>query len=104
MALAVTQVESGVMGDLRYNVCDVTFSGTYPTGGESLTAAHLNMSQAVYLVLAEPQDGYLFLYDHTNSLLMAYYFDYNAVADGAAIEFPTGALAISGVRVFALGY
>lgn len=40
------------------------------------------------LVLIENKGGIVFEYDYTNSKMLAYYADYDAVADGALIVVP----------------
>lgn len=105
MALTVTTVRSQeVIGRKVLTVADITFDSSYPTGGEALTASDLSLA-ALDIVLAENAAGYSFEYDYTNSKLVARYFDYNAVADGAAIEVPdtTNLSTLSGVRVLAIG-
>lgn len=57
-------------GDKFFIRFDVTL-GTYTTGGVSLTAANLGLSN-VEILLASRSDGYLFYYDHTNNLMLAY--------------------------------
>ena len=60
----------------------------------------------IYVLLAEPRDGYLFEYNYNAGLatakLKAYFFDYPAVAAGKAIEV-TGGPDISGIRFLAVG-
>ena len=47
MALSITtssngvDYPSGVIGDLKYKVIEITFDSSYPTGGESLTASDI---------------------------------------------------------------
>lgn len=86
----------------------IAFDSSYATGGESLdfTSAGLDMFRTVLGVLVETKSGYLFEYDYTNKKVKAYRFDYDAVADGAAIEVAntTDLSAVTGVRVFAWGY
>lgn len=50
MALTFTKSASGVMGDKRYWYGLVTFDNSYPTGGETITAADFEMTnlQVVY--------------------------------------------------------
>jgi len=55
---------------------------SYATGGFAYDTG-LNSIDAV-IVLAD--SGYMAAYDTANSKIKAYYFDYNATADGAAIE------------------
>lgn len=41
-ALVVTPIRSGVVGNLKYAIVDVTGSTSYATGGETLPVANLN--------------------------------------------------------------
>lgn len=87
----------------------LTFTGTYSTGGEALDAAALLQSLGGYdkaptvlAVLPENKDGFVFYWDRANSKLLAFYADYDAVADGALIEFANGgdlAAALTGATV-----
>lgn len=70
MALTVTINKRTVIGDRRSVVADVDFDSSYPTGGESLSAADLGLKK-VELVLASPNSGFSFEYDYTNSKLKA---------------------------------
>lgn len=78
MALTVTQTgRRTVFGDRRVHFFDIAFDTSYPTGGESLTAADLGLSR-VDLVLCEPASAaagataVVVKYDRTNSKLQAY--------------------------------
>tara|TARA_R100000152_G_C6778149_1_gene208596 strand:- start:896 stop:1690 length:795 start_codon:yes stop_codon:yes gene_type:complete len=77
MALSITtssngvDYPSGVIGDLKYKVIEITFDSSYPTGGESLTASDIGFDQIV-LAQIEPTDGMSFAYDYTNSKVKAY--------------------------------
>lgn len=69
MALTLSDIKTGVAGDLRYRVMDVTFDSSYPTGGESLTAADLGWDSIIELKARSIISGYEFSYDYTNHLL-----------------------------------
>lgn len=47
MALTLTKTASGVMGDKRYWLGTLAFDDSYPTGGESVTAANVEMQSAI---------------------------------------------------------
>ena len=70
MALSITtssngtDYPSGVIGDLKYKVIEITFDSSYATGGESLTASDIGFDQIV-LAQIEPTDGMNFAYDYT---------------------------------------
>lgn len=104
MALTITNVKSGVMGDMKYRIVTVDFDSSYPTGGEVLTAGDLQLV-SVMKVDAQLTSGYGFQYDHANEKLLAYYGDNNNASDGPLIQVPntTDLSAITGVRLFVLG-
>lgn len=87
MALTLNRTEGRktVMGSLRCEELTVDFDSSYPTNGESgLTPAALGMD-AFFMVLASPTSGYVFEWDYTNNLLLAYRIQVAAnstVADG----------------------
>ena len=93
MALTIDEVTSWSIGDRRAVIANVDFDASYPTGGESLTAADLGFSLSVDLVLAEPQTGLIFEYDRTNSKLLAFVQGIDTGAAGAATidDFPVTA-------------
>lgn len=107
MALATVDnlLGSFVVGDRRVVIADFAFDSSYPTGGESLTPANLGFTSRIDFLFAEPKSGYNFVYDRANQKLLAYYNDYDAVADGAHIQVPdtTNLSSLSAVRVFAVG-
>lgn len=100
MALTVTEVhDQTVFGNKRVTVADVDFDSSYPTGGESLTAANLKLTK-IELLLASPKAGFSFEYDYTNSKLLAKCPGVVTTAAGAGTldDFPlsgTGATAAS---------
>ena len=59
---------------------------SYATGGEAVTAAQLGLGSIETLVLNQAEDGYVFHWDASAETIIAYYADYDAVADGALIE------------------
>lgn len=56
---------------LAITATDITLDNSYPTGGESVTAANLGL---VSIIWAQPAsaDGYTFEFDHANSKIIAY--------------------------------
>lgn len=48
MAASVTSIDKTVVGNKRQSVAEVTFDSSYPTGGESVTAAQLGLSKVDY--------------------------------------------------------
>ena len=73
MALTVTLsgdwMES--IGSRRAVNATIAFDSSYPTGGESLTAANLGLG-VLDKVEIESKSGYTFSYDYTNSKVLAY--------------------------------
>ena len=47
MALTLTKTASGVMGDKRYWLGTLAFDDSYPTGGEAITAANVEMQSSI---------------------------------------------------------
>lgn len=50
----------------------LTFSGTYTTGGEAITAAALGLSYVNFLTINQGEDGYVFKWDPTNKKILIY--------------------------------
>lgn len=105
MALTKTKRRDFVIGDRRMNIYEVDFDNSYPTGGEALSKADLNVDLELDFVLAISNSGYSFEYDETNEKLLAYWADYDAVADGALIEVAdtTNLSAVTNVLVVTVG-
>jgi len=106
MAVAITQPAKqrrvNLNGGRTFDIFAVAFDSSYPTGGESLTAANLDLD-SIELVLAPPSGGYVFQYDYTAHKLMAYYGNYDA-ADGPLIEVPdTTNLSTISTRILVIG-
>ena len=70
-----------------------------------LTAADLGFSVAPRSVVFEPKEGYVFVYDYSNSKVLAYMGDNNNASDGPLIEVAntTDLSAVTGVRVVSRG-
>lgn len=80
MALTLTKISAYTSGNKRHRVYDVTFDSSYPTGGESLTAADVNLRKIEELIVHGPATatrggttGVLATYDYTNSKLQAFW-------------------------------
>ncbi|MCC6382824.1 MAG: hypothetical protein IT304_09965 [Dehalococcoidia bacterium] len=83
MALTVTRVQydgqsQGVFGNLRYVTADVDFDSSALAAGESLTASDFGLTQIVGVIPMGATSagglttvGYNFVYDYTNSKLIA---------------------------------
>lgn len=65
-----------------FKVIEITFDASYPTGGESLTAADCGLS-SIIAMQAHVAAGFVFEYDLTNSKLIAFWVD--TTTDGAAM-------------------
>lgn len=110
MALTITNRAGALptenLGGMWCRILDVDFDASYPTGGESLNEVELGFPDNFRLlaVIALPRLGYVFEYDYTNLKLLAYYSDYDAVADGALIQVPntTNLSTVTDVRVIAI--
>lgn len=99
MALTVAISKRERVGKQHYRSGTIAFDSSYPTGGESLTAADLELV-SVDLCLIAPASGLLFEYDHTNSKVKAVYPTGGAAAPAtrtapvAAAPTATGANAV----------
>ncbi|MCK6620335.1 MAG: hypothetical protein HUU32_12790 [Calditrichaceae bacterium] len=82
MSLALTTRKTDLQGTVRVVYLDITFDSSYPTGGEPFETG----LDTVLSANIEPSGGYIFKYDYTNRKILAYYADYDAVADGALIQ------------------
>ncbi len=80
-------------------------TGTYATGGHTLTAALLGF-KVLDIVLIAPAKGFTPEFDYTNNLMLLYWADYDAVADGALAQV-TNATDVGAstptFRIFAIG-
>jgi len=112
MALTITLSGDwqGNSDNQRYVQGQLAFDSSYPTGGESLTAANIGL-RVIEHINVQPRSGFVFDYDYTNSLLLAYRTGAATVTAGAT---PAAALAevsnttdlstLTGVRFRAVGY
>jgi hypothetical protein len=71
MSLHVVLVGENVPGQRRRLVFDLSFMGTYPSGGEPLTPRQL-MLWSVESVIIEPRAGFTFTYDRLTERLHVY--------------------------------
>ena len=94
MALTVTKTGdwNGTLGNLRYAKVTLDFDSSYPTGGESLTAADLGL-RTIDFINIESKSGLVFEYDYTNYKVLAYAQGVTVGAAGAATmdDFPVSA-------------
>lgn len=90
-------------GNRRAVEATIAFDSSYPTGGESLTAANLGLGVVTH-VDVQSKGGYVFAYDYTNSKVLAY-VEEDTAAGGPLPEVAdtTSLAAVTGVRVRAVG-
>lgn len=104
MALTVTTVRRTVYGNRRVVIADVTFDSSYLTGGESLTPSDLGLTAVDRIDAGVSTGGYVIVYDHTNSKLMAFQGDNTNAAAAPLIQVPNATnLSAVSVRVDAIG-
>lgn len=94
----------GDAGDVCERTGSIAFDSSYPTGGESLTAADLGLDSILFARF-EPTSGYLFNYDLGNSKVLAWYSDSDGVADGPLAQVPdtTDLAALTTVNFWVVG-
>ena len=104
--LLVDEFGPGGAGGDRLKIMhgDIAFDNSYPSNGEALDLS--NEFNDLKLVIFEAKLGYVFEYDYTNKKVIAYYYDYDATADGPAIECAntTDLSALTSVKFIAYGY
>lgn len=105
MAVAVTINKSygPKKSPLRRRIVSIAFSGTYPTGGETVTTDNFLLSASIESMNFFDGGGYVPIFDRSNSKIKMMYADYDAVADGALIEHPATALSAT-VQAEVIGY
>lgn len=105
MALTLTKVgRANVIGNRDCVIVDVTFDSSYPSGGESLTAADLGLSKIEFVSPGVTDTGYVTRYDYVNSKLLAYDSDYSTSTDGPLQETGATNLSTADVRLVVIGY
>lgn len=91
------------IGNKRAVVGTIAFDSSYPTGGESLTAANIGLGVIDHMTI-EPKGGYVFEYDYANKKVLAYVEE--AVAAGGPLLEVANAVdlaAVTGVKFRAVG-
>jgi len=94
------------VGKRRMCTGTMAFDASYPTGGEPVTPSDFGFKKAIDSIsLIGGKGGYVGDFDKTNSKILMYYADYDALADSALIQFPnaTSLAALTAVRFIALG-
>ena len=93
MALSFGTIERTKVQRRYLNFVAVTWDATYPAGGELVTPSNFGLSRLDYLVALDAA-GFIVQYIASTGAIKAFYFDYNAAADGLAIEVAVGDTAI----------
>jgi hypothetical protein len=104
LAFTVTVSSESRVGRQSVRVGTLAFDSSYPTGGEALTAANLDLSTILFIII-EPNTGYVFQYDYTNSKVIAYWVD--TTTDGAPmaqVVDTTNMSAVTAAKFYAVGY
>ena len=71
MALTVGNLSNTIFGNKVIVTGTVAFDSSYPTGGESLTAANIGINVIDYIQI-QTTAGLIFEYNYTSALLLAY--------------------------------
>lgn len=111
MALTVAKITGAdhVAGNMRARVRTITFDSSYPTGGESLTAADFGLKK---LFEVRPHGSFRAAantsaievsYDHTNAKLIAFWGNAGVASVQPEVTNTTDLSTYSG-RVTAIGY
>lgn len=93
MALTFSSITRTKLQRRYFNFATITWDATYPAGGESVTAADFGLSRLDYLVALDAA-GFQCQYIASTGKIKCFYYDYNAVGDGLAIEIAVGDTAI----------
>ena len=86
----------------------LAMDSSYPTGGETLDLSDYFSNDLLFVEISGPREGYILEHDGgtiSAGKIMARYYDYDAAADGAAIEVAatTDLSAITDAMFFAVG-
>lgn len=73
-------LQSSLARGLKMEIGKFTPDSSWLAAGEAMSFGFTPI-----MVQVENKGGIMFEYDYTNSKMLAYYFDYDAAADGAAI-------------------
>lgn len=112
MSLTIANVDSrseDVFGRHKVRIVEVTFDGSYPTGGEDFTPANVGLAQFDLVSVSPDADstgGYVVQYDYVAEKLVVFGVQQDAdaaVTDPLDEEDDTVDLSGLTVRVFVLG-
>jgi hypothetical protein len=100
------KLEKGNQMGLAIITGSVAMDSSYPTGGEDISTTLKAKFGTLLQLMIEPSVGYNFVFDKTNSKIMAYYADYDAVADGAFIQVANAAdlSGVTAAKFIAIGF
>lgn len=102
-ALTFTIDDITTFGNKKVALVTVTMDGSYPTGGEAITAANLGLKVIEFLLASSDNHGIVYSWDYSASKLMA--FETGDTLDTHLQELDnTGVLSSQEVKVFAFGW
>lgn len=96
LTISMTGDTSGLVGNRRFSRGTIAFDSSYPTGGESFTAADIALKNIDFIDITA-KGGYVFEFDYTNNKIIVYSGALAQVADTTDLS------ALTGVRFLALG-
>jgi hypothetical protein len=70
--MPLTTTRNDLWGNSRVTLGTYTFSSSYPTGGESLSAADLGMRVIEKVHVSQGVGGYVFRYNYSTQKLMVF--------------------------------
>lgn len=93
----------------RHNRVQLSFgdgADTIPAGGIPLTKGKMGCPNVIesLTVVDQGTSGYKFQYDQSAEKLVVMHYDYDAVADGAAVEASAVAIAAQTIEVEVIGW
>lgn len=102
MATANVELDIQIESGQHLYIGTITMDSSYPTGGEAIDVSG---NERFKKLIPQSKAGYIFSWDAANQKLLAYYADYDAVADGALIQVPntTDLSAVTGIDFIAIG-
>jgi hypothetical protein len=102
MAVTVKDIEAGAGFSLRFKVFDITFDGSYTTGGLLLTPAMLGFSRIIYVDVASGAGtGIVAAYDYANQKIKSFWSNASGSKLGEVV--PGTNLSGDSVRILVIG-
>lgn len=104
-ATAVISDRNISLGKYKGTLCTVTMDSSYDAGGESITGFpnSVGLARVVGCIVLGSGTGYFGQWNNTTNKMMAFYGDFDAVADGALIEATSANLSAVVFTVIFLG-